>query len=119
MTFVEFQPQARSAQKRSAKVVRRAPVGPEGMEMRGVEVACVERELSRREGSCTSLGSASRAQKEGVHIVQTLGFGLSCTGVILVRIGEVFGGVAVFLGERLVRVPPRARVFPVQGLASL
>ena len=80
MTFVEFQPQARSAQKRSAKVVRRAPVGPEGMEMRGVEVACVERELSRREGSCTSLGSASRAQKEGVHSNDGIGL---CCGVTL------------------------------------
>jgi hypothetical protein len=30
------------------------------------------------------------------------------------RTEEVFGGVADLLGERLVRVPPRARVFPVQ-----
>jgi hypothetical protein len=57
--------------------------------------------------------------KEGVHNVHTLGFGFGCTGVGLGRIGDVFGRGSVFQGERLVRVPSRARVFPVQRLFSL
>ena len=44
--------------------------------------------------------------KEVMNIVHTFGFGFSCISVGLCRIGEVFGGVADFQGERLVRVPP-------------
>ena len=65
MTFVEFQPPARSAPKRPAKVVRRAPVGLEGVEMRGVEVACVETELSRREGRLHFAGQRIKGSKRG------------------------------------------------------
>jgi hypothetical protein len=66
-----------------------------------------------------SLDGASRDKKEGVDIVHTLGFGFGCTGVGPGRSGDVFGGVADYQGERLVRVPSWARVFPVQGLLSL
>jgi hypothetical protein len=64
----------------------------------------------------TRMVGAQNTKKEGVDTVHTLGFGFSCTGVGLGRTGDVFGSVADFQGERLVRVPPRARVFPVQGL---
>jgi hypothetical protein len=59
------------------------------------------------------------SQKEGVDTFHTLGFGFGCTGLGAGRIGEDFGREADSQGERLVRVPPRARVFPVQGLFSL
>lgn len=60
-----------------------------------------------------------RAKKGGVHNVHTLGSGFSCSGVGLGRIGEVFESGADFQGERLVRVPPRARVSAGQRLFSL
>jgi hypothetical protein len=76
--------------------------------------------LSSGKGGCRSLGKAAEmVTKEGVDSVHTLGFGFGCTGVGLGRTGDVLGGVADFQGERLVRVPSRARVFPVQGLFSL
>jgi hypothetical protein len=43
-------------------------------------------------------------------VVPSLGLG---------RIGDGLGEVSVFKGWRPVRVPPRARVFPVQGLVCL
>jgi hypothetical protein len=55
------------------------------------------------------------AKKEGVDTVHTLGFGFGCTTIGLGRIGEVFERVADSLGERLVRVPPRAQCFPRSG----
>jgi hypothetical protein len=63
--------------------------------------------------------SVNAHKKEGVDTVHILGFGFGCTGLELRRIGEVFSSVADFQGERLVRVPPWARVFPLQGLFSL
>jgi hypothetical protein len=54
-------------------------------------------------------------KKQGVDSVHTLGFGFGCTDIGLVRIGDVFGGVADFQGERLVRVPPRAQCFRRSG----
>jgi hypothetical protein len=47
--------------------------------------------------------------------VHTLGFGSGRSGAGLGRIAELFGGVADFRGLDPVRVPPRARVFPVRG----
>jgi hypothetical protein len=40
-------------------------------------------------------------KKEGVHNVHTRGFGFGCTGVRPGRMGDVFGGVADYQGERL------------------
>jgi len=57
--------------------------------------------------------------KEGVHNVHTLGFGSGRTGSGLGRIAEVSGERRIFKGRNPVRVPPRARVFPVQGLVGL
>ena len=57
------------------------------------------------------------AKKDGVHNVHTLGFGSCRTGAGLARIAEDFGERRKFTGWNPVRVPPRARVFPVQGLA--
>ena len=50
--------------------------------------------------------------KEGVDTVHTLGFGFSCTGLGLARIGDIFERMADLQGERLVRVPPPARRLP-------
>jgi hypothetical protein len=68
---------------------------------------------------CATFDDAQNGTKEGVDSVHTLGFGFGCTGLGLGRNGDVFERVADSQGERLVRVPPRARVFPVQGLFSL
>ena len=53
-----------------------------------------------------------RGQKEGVHNVHTLCFGLRCTGVGLVRIGDVFGGVAGFQGLAPGSSPTSGTCFP-------
>jgi hypothetical protein len=77
----------------------------------GVTVPLRGRSLS---AFCINMG-----KKEGVDSVHTWGFVFGCTGIGLGRIGDVFGRGADLLGERLVRVPPRARVFPVQRLLGL
>jgi hypothetical protein len=62
--------------------------------------------------SGTSPACASKRTKRGVDTVHTLGFGFGCTGLGPGRTGDVFGRVADFQEERLVRVPPRAHVIP-------
>ncbi|MDQ0864639.1 hypothetical protein QF036_002220 [Arthrobacter globiformis] len=120
MTFIESHPHACSGQKRPAKVVRRIPAQP------GNVVAVDRAGAGGGEGFHTTKRIVTlewwwlkMLTKEGVDSVHTLGFGFGCTGLGLGRTGEVFGGEADFQGERLVRVPPRARVFPIQGLFSL
>jgi len=60
-------------------------------------------------------------QKEGVHNVHTLGFGsdrLVCRPD-WAGLRRFPGEWRIFRGWNAVRVPPRARVFPVQGLVGL
>jgi hypothetical protein len=119
MTFNEFQFSACSAHQCPVKVVHRIPAGP-GMSSQRVERrSLLERDSLVRKDRASGWVVAQNGQKEGVHNVHTLGFRFGCTDVGLGRIGDVFRGGADFQGVRLVRVPPRARVFPVQGLLSL
>ena len=56
-------------------------------------------------------GGLKTGTKEGVHSVHTLCFGFGCTGVGLVRIGDVFGGGADLQGEEPCSSPTSGTVF--------
>jgi hypothetical protein len=57
-------------------------------------------------------------KKEGVYKAHTLGFASGRIWAGLGRSQPVSGKPSVCEGGNAVRVPPRARVFPVQGLVG-
>ena len=65
------------------------------------------------------VGVAEVGKKRVCTMCTPLGFGSGRTGSGLGRIAEVSGERRIFKGRNPVRVPPRARVFPVQGLVGL
>jgi hypothetical protein len=73
---------------------------------------------TRPDGRLNSVvGGAEAGKKEGVHNVQTLGFGSGRTGAGLGRIAEIFGGVAEIQGQEPGSSPTSGTVFPqVRGL---
>jgi hypothetical protein len=123
MAFNEFQFSAWSAHHCSAHFVSRVPAEPGNVV--SSQLACAaagggEGIPSAAIGSSHSYGLGfKRLKKEGVDSVHTWGFGFGCTGIGPGRIADVFERAADLREERLVRVPPRARVSPVQGLVSL
>jgi hypothetical protein len=102
----ESRPLAWSAQTCSANFVCRIPAEPCPAEGKTAESSGV------RKSAGHPLNGVQGRQKEGVHNVHTLGFGFGCTGVGLVRIGDVFGGVAGFQGLAPGSSPTSGTVFP-------
>ncbi len=122
MTLAESTPSACSHINCLAHFVSRIPAEPGNIIRRrsSSPQLVAERGIPNAQGTVTLDGwGLKMPTKEGVHIVHTLGFGFGCTGIGLGRTGDVFGGEGLFKGWHPVRVPPRARVFPAQGLFSL
>ncbi|MCB5275970.1 hypothetical protein BJG92_03525 [Arthrobacter sp. SO5] len=70
-------------------------------------------------GDFRGIWMVAASQKRGVHNVQTLGFGSGHTGAGRAGLSMFAGEWRIFNAWSPVRVPPRARAFPVQGLLVL
>ncbi|MFC9353971.1 hypothetical protein [Arthrobacter sp. NPDC057013] len=93
MTFIEPLSMACPGQKCTGKIVRGAWVSPD---IRRSDRPRPSRLLLALKTPQMRVDERPKWQKDGVHIVHTLGFGFGCIGVGLVRIGDVFGGSGGF-----------------------
>jgi hypothetical protein len=119
MTFVESQPLACSDRECSANLVRFVPAETGGTGGRSNGGGCVEVFFGPSR-TVHVVGWCSKGAKKRVCTMCTPGASDSVVPASDRAVLRMFlGEWRFFMGRRPVRVPPRARVFPVQGPFSL